>query len=91
MIFDWDPRKSATNFRKHGVSFAEAGTVFGDELSITVPDPNHSDQEERFLTIGWSNLHRLLMVAHADRGENLRIISARELTKTERKAYEEAN
>jgi uncharacterized DUF497 family protein len=91
MIFEWDPRKSATNFRKHGVSFAEAGTVFGDELSITVPDPNHSDQEERFLTIGWSNLHRLLMVAHADRGENLRIISARELTKTERKAYEEAN
>ena len=91
MIFGWDPRKSATNLRKHGVSFAEAGTVFGDELSITVPDPNHSDQEERFLTIGWSNLHRLLMVAHADRGESLRIISARELTKTERKAYEEAN
>ncbi|MEI7844329.1 MAG: BrnT family toxin [Chloroflexota bacterium] len=91
MVFEWDPRKSATNLRKHGVSFAEAGTIFGDELSITVPDPDHSDQEERFLTIGWSNLHRLLMVAHADRGENLRIISARELTKTERKAYEEAN
>ncbi len=91
MVFEWDGHKSATNLRKHGVSFAEAGTVFGDELSITVPDPDHSDQEDRYITIGWSNLHRLLMVAHTDRGENIRIISARELTKTERKEYEEAN
>ena len=91
MIFEWDPRKSASNLRKHGVSFAEAGTVFGDELSITIPEPDHSDQEDRFITIGWSNLHRLLMVAHTDRGENIRIISARELTKAERKEYEEAN
>ena len=91
MIFEWDPRKSASNLRKHGVSFAEAGTVFGDELSITIPDPDHSDQEDRFITIGWSNLHRLLMVAHTERGENIRIISARELTKAERKEYEEAN
>jgi uncharacterized DUF497 family protein len=91
MVFEWDARKSATNLRKHGVSFAEAGTVFGDELSITVPDPDHSDQEDRYITIGRSNLHRLLMVAHTDRGENIRIISARELTKTERKEYEEAN
>jgi uncharacterized DUF497 family protein len=91
MVFEWDARKSATNLRKHGVSFAEAGTVFGDELSITVPDPDHSEQEDRYITIGWSNLHRLLMVAHTDRGENIRIISARELTKTERKEYEEAN
>jgi len=91
MVFEWDPRKSAINLRKHGVSFAEAGTVFGDELSITVSDPDHSAQEDRFITIGWSNLHRLLMVAHTDRGENTRIISARELTKAERKEYEEAN
>jgi len=91
MVFEWDTRKSAANLRKHGVSFAEAGTVFGDELSITVPDPDHSDKEDRFITIGWSNLHRLLMVAHTDRGENIRIISARELTKVERKEYEEAN
>jgi uncharacterized DUF497 family protein len=91
MVFEWDARKSAANLRKHGVSFAEAGTVFGDELSITVPDPDHSDQEDRYITIGWSNLHRLLMVAHTDRGENIRIISARELTKSERKEYEKAN
>jgi uncharacterized DUF497 family protein len=65
--------------------------VFGDELTITVPDPDHSDEEERYITIGWSNLHRLLMVAHADRGEKIRIISARELTKAEQKEYEEAN
>jgi uncharacterized DUF497 family protein len=91
MVFEWDAQKSATNLRKHGVSFAEAGTIFGDELSITVPDPDHSDQEDRYITIGRSNLQRLLMVAHTDRGENIRIISARELTKTERKEYEEAN
>lgn len=91
MVFEWDTRKSAANLRKQGISFAEAGTVFGDELSITIPDPDHSDQEDRFITIGWSNLHRLLMVAHTDRGENIRIISAREITKVERKEYEEAN
>ena len=91
MIFEWDPRKAATNLRKHGVSFREAGTDLGDELAITIPDPDHSDQEERYITIGWSNLHRLLMVAHTDRDGKIRIISARELTKTERKDYEEAN
>ena len=91
MIFEWNPRKSAINLRKHGVSFTEVGTVFGDELAITVPDPDHSDQEDRYITIGWSNLHRLLMVAHTDRSEKIRIISARELTKAEQKEYEEAN
>lgn len=89
MDFEWDPRKAATNLRKHGVSFTEAGTVFGDELAITVPDPDHSDQEDRFITIGWSNRHRLLMVSHTDRSDRIRIISARELTRNERKAYEE--
>ena len=66
MVFEWDTRKSASSLRKHGVSFAEVGTVFGDELSITVPDPDHSDQEDRYITIGWSNLHRLLIVAHSE-------------------------
>lgn len=89
MDFEWDPRKAATNLRKHGVSFTEAGTVFGDELAITVPDPDHSDEEDRFITIGWSNRHRLLMVSHTDRSDRIRIISARELTRNERKAYEE--
>jgi uncharacterized DUF497 family protein len=91
MVFEWDPLKSGTNMQKHGVSFAEAGTVFGDEFAITVPDPDHSIHEDRFITIGWSNQNRLLMVAHTDRSENIRIISARELTKEERKEYEEAN
>jgi uncharacterized DUF497 family protein len=91
MEFEWDPRKAIINYRKHGVSFAEAGTVFGDDLATTVPDPDHSLDEERFITIGWSNQRRLLMVSHTDRGNGVRIISARELTKTERKEYEEAN
>jgi uncharacterized protein len=91
MEFEWDPRKATINFRKHGVSFAEAGTVFGDDLAITVPDPDHSLDEERFITIGWSHQRRLLMVSHTDHGNSVRIISARELTKAERKEYEEAN
>ena len=91
MIFEWDPHKAAINMQRHAVSFSEAGTVFADQLAITVPDPDHSRQEDRYLTIGWSNLHRLLLVAHTDRNEKIRIISARELTKAERKEYEEAN
>lgn len=89
MNFEWDPKKAETNFRKHKVSFAEAATVFSDALSITIPDPDHSETEERFITIGWSYQHRLLMVSHTDRNQRIRIISARELTKAERKAYEE--
>jgi uncharacterized DUF497 family protein len=91
MDFEWDPRKAEINLRKHGVSFTEAGTVFGDDFAITVPDPDHSDDEDRYITIGWSNYHRLLMVSHTDRGNRIRIISARELTKVERKEYEEEN
>lgn len=89
MNFEWDPRKAEINLRKHGVSFTEAGTVFGDELATTVPDPDHSKEDDRFITIGWSNHRRLLMVSHTDRGERIRIISARELTRNERKTYEE--
>ena len=91
MDFEWDPRKAEINLRKHGVSFTEAGTVFGDDLAITVPDPDHSKDEDRHITLGWSNRRRLLMVSHTDRGDRIRIISARELTNAERKEYEEEN
>ena len=91
MEFEWDPRKAEINLRKHGVSFTEAGTVFGDELAVTVPDPDHSEDEERLITVGWSNRRKLLIVSHTDRNDRIRIISARELTRNERKAYEEEN
>ncbi len=89
MNFEWDLRKAAQNLRKHGVSFHEAATVFGDPLSMTYQDPDHSTIEQRFITIGTSSAGRFLIVAHADRGENARIISARKVTRRERKQYEE--
>ena len=89
MEFEWDPQKAIKNIQKHDVSFVEAATVFGDKLSITIFDPDHSDNEDRNITIGWSNRQRLLMVAHTERGNKIRIISARELTRKEREAYEE--
>jgi len=88
MEFEWDPRKAAHNLRKHGVSFSEAATVFGDALSRTVHDPDHSYSEDRFITIGTSNQGRLLILAHTDRGDRTRIISARQLTRSERREYE---
>ncbi len=91
MNFEWDLRKAETNFQKHQVSFSEAATVFGDDLAITVPDPDHSESEDRYITIGWSHRRRLLMVSHTDRNDRIRIISARELTKAEKQAYEEEN
>jgi uncharacterized protein len=87
--FEWDPSKAAQNRRKHGVSFHEAATVFGDPLSVTYHDPDHSISEQRFITVGMSDANRLLMVAHADRAETIRIISARKTTLRERKQYEE--
>jgi len=89
MEFEWDPNKASKNFRKHKVSFSEAATVLGDTLAITVPDPDHSVDEDRYITVGWSNRSRLLMVAHTERGNHIRIISARELTRAERRSYEE--
>ena len=89
MEFEWDPKKEAKNIRKHKVTFSEAATVFGDTLSTTVPDPDHSGDEDRYIVIGLSHRHRLLMVAHTERGERIRIINARTLTSTEREAYEE--
>ena len=89
MEFEWNPRKAAENLRKHKVSFNEAATVFGDFLSSTACDPEHAVEEHRYITIGLSNRGRLLMVAYAERRERIRIISARTLTRSERKAYEE--
>ena len=89
LTFEWDPDKAGENERKHGVSFAEAATVFGDPLSVTVADPDHSVGEVRFLTIGMSHQQRLLVVAHADRDDAVRLISARAATRAERKTYEE--
>ena len=86
--FEWDFNKAKTNLRKHRVAFSEAATVFRDGLSITIYDPDHSDQEDRYITIGNSVAGRFLMVANSDRGDRTRIISARELTRKERKAYE---
>jgi uncharacterized DUF497 family protein len=89
--FEWDPNKAGQNLQKHRVSFEEAATVFRDDLSVTIPDPDHSLEEDRYITVGVSSRFRLLMVAHTDRGDHIRIISARELTAGERKQYEEEN
>ena len=87
--FEWDPDKAAKNLKKHGVSFEEATTVFRDTQSITTFDPDHSRDECRYISVGWSVRARLLMVAHTDREECIRIISARKLTRKERLQYEE--
>jgi uncharacterized protein len=89
MEFEWDPDKAARNFAKHGVSFQDAATVFGDPLAITYFDPDHSEEEDRFLTFGHSSDGRLLVVSHTDRGDQTRIIIARRATRKERKSYEE--
>jgi uncharacterized protein len=89
MKFSWDPKKAAANLKKHGVSFEEASTVFHDTLSITGSDPDHSGQEQRFVTFGNSSQDRLLVVAHADEGSTIRMISARLVTRQERSIYEE--
>ena len=87
--FIWNPKKAAENIGKHGVDFRDAMTVFADPLSVTIPDPVHSIREERYLTIGRSRQGRLIVVAHADRKNEIRLISARKATRTERKKYEE--
>jgi uncharacterized protein len=81
--FSWDSRKAASNERKHGVSFEEAVTAFGDLLSFTVPDPDHSADENRFLLLGRSDQNRLLVVAHVERGDDTRIINARHPSRTD--------
>ena len=86
--FEWDPTKAKMNLRKHGVAFREAATVLQNPLAITIFDPDHSDQEDRFITLGFSAAGRLLMIAHTERGERIRIINARRLTRAERETYE---
>jgi len=90
MRFEWDEDKAARNAAKHGVSFLEATTVFGDPLSDTFDDPDHSAEERRFIIIGISERGRILVVAHTDDGETVRIISAREPTRGEKESYEES-
>jgi hypothetical protein len=87
--FSWDPFKAASNLRRHGVSFREAMTAFEDALSITVADPDHSKDEMRFVLVGMSIWQRLLIVSHADCGDEIRIIGARVATRRERRQYEE--
>lgn len=89
MEFEWDPEKAADNERKHGVSFDEAATAFGDTLSLTISDPGHSDEEDRFVLLGESFRGRLLVVVHTVREDRIRIISARLSTRKERRTYEE--
>lgn len=87
LLFEWDPAKAESNLRKHGVTFSEVATVFDHPLSTTVYDPDHSVEEDRLITVGTSSNARLLLVAHTERGNAIRIISARTLTRAERKAY----
>jgi uncharacterized DUF497 family protein len=89
MEYEWDPEKAEANKRKHGVSFHEAATVFGDPLAFTFSDPDHSIDEYRYLTFALSKFDRLLVVSHSDRGDKVRIISARIMTRQERRIYEE--
>lgn len=91
LLFEWDNKKARQNLKKHGVSFEEAATVFGDPLSLTIDNQLHSEEEERFVTIGESNQRRLLVVVYTERGDNIRIISARVATPRERRSYEEGS
>jgi len=86
--FEWDPHKASVNLDKHGVSFGEAATVFADPLALERADPDHSRDERRFLCVGRSYVDRLLVVAYAERGERIRIISARVAEPYERRSYE---
>ena len=90
MKFEWDGKKARRNLKKHKVSFEEAVTVFGDPLSLTIEDPLHSEDKERFVIIGESNQQRLLVVVHTERGDKIRIINARQATSHERRDYEES-
>lgn len=89
LLFEWDPDKAKTNAEKHGVTFAEASTAFEDALSVTIPDPLHSEDDVRFVLMGYSHRDRLLVVVHADRDDWVRIISARPATGKERRQHDE--
>jgi uncharacterized DUF497 family protein len=87
--FEWDPIKAKRNLRNHGITFDEASTAFKDSMSLTIFDPLHSDDEDRLILIGNSHQNRLLVVVHMERGDKIRLISARKATKHERETYEE--
>lgn len=89
MEFEWDPAKAAANEQKHRVSFFEASEVFDDDFSSSVRDPDHSLEENRYLIFGLSKRGRYLVVSYTERGNWIRLISAREMTPRERKAYEQ--
>ena len=91
LAFEWDGAKAQTNLDKHGVSFDEAATVFYDPLSSTIPDPLHSDEEDRFAILGESFAGRRLVVVFTERQKNIRIVSARKATRRERRDYEEGS
>lgn len=89
MEFEWDPAKDQHNQAKHLVSLDEAASAFGDPFAVTINDPDHSTEENRLLTTGYSNRQRLIIVAHTRRTERVRIMNAREVTAAERRVYEE--
>lgn len=89
VVFEWDDRKARANLRKHGVSFEEATGVFRDPMAMTIPDLDHSDEEEREITMGHARGGWLMFVTHCRRGNRVRIIGARRATQGERKRYEE--
>ncbi len=89
--FEWDEEKAKANLKQHKVSFDEGATVFSDPFSITIPDPDHSTDEERNIDIGTSDKGRVLIVSYTERGTTIRIISCRKATPTERRRYEEGN
>lgn len=87
--FEWDERKATANLAKHRISFGEAATAFGDPLSLTIDDPTHSGVEDRLVLIGETDRRRLVVVVHVERGDSIRIISARQATNRERREYEQ--
>jgi hypothetical protein len=89
LTFEWNEKKAAANLRKHGVSFEEAASAFGDPLSLTIPDPEHSGDEERRVLLGMTERHRLVVVAHTEQADTVRLISARLARPAERRDYEE--
>lgn len=86
--FEWDDEKAISNLKKHGVSFEEGATIFNDPLIASISDPDHSNEEERYVSVGISVQGRLLVVVHTEREERIRLIGCRKATGTERKAYE---
>lgn len=89
--FAWDRPKASANLRKHGLSFEEVAAVFADECALTIPDPDHSLVEARFILLGTSYRAKMLVVVHTERGDSILIISARPANRRERQQYEEAN